>query len=102
MSAENIKGTFWSNCFFEAVKAKARHPFNVKITIVPCSEAKCPHFLWSDGKFDYDFGVERRLVGAQILLFRGYVRRRGLGFNQKYKERMRKAWSRPPEGEADE
>ena len=98
MSAENIKGPFWSNCFFEAGKAKARHPFNVKITIVPRSEAKCPHFLWSDGKFDYDFGVKRRLVGAQILLFRGYVRRRCLGFNQKYKERMRKAWRRPPEG----
>ena len=94
MSAEIIKGPFWSNCFLEAAKAKIRHPFKVKVTVVPRSEARCPHFLWSDGRYDYDFGVERRLVGAQILLFRGYIRRRGLGFNQKYKERMRKAWRR--------
>lgn len=99
MSAEIIKGPFWSNCFLEAAKAKIRHPFKVKVTVVPRSEARCPHFLWSDGRYDYDFGVERRLVGAQILLFRGYIRRRGLGFNQKYKKRMRKAWRRQPEGE---
>ena len=89
MSAEIIKGPFWSNCLFEAVKAKIKHPFMVKVTIVPRSEANCPHFLWSDGEYDYDFGAERRLTGAQILLFRGYIRRRGLGFNKKYKERMR-------------
>lgn len=101
MSAEIIKGPFWSNCFLEAAKAKIRHPFKVRLTIVPRSEAKCPHFLWSDGEFDYDFGAERRLSGPQILLFRGYIRRRALGFNQKYKERMRKAWRHPPEGEED-
>ena len=99
MSAKNIKGPFWSNCLLEAAKAKIRHPVKVKVTMVPRSEARCPHFLWSDGEYDYDFGVERRLVGAQILLFQGYIRRRGLGFNQKYKERMRKAWRRPQEGE---
>lgn len=98
MRTEIIKGLFLSNCFLEAVKAKVRHPFKVKVTVVPRSEARCPHFLWSDGKYDYDFGVERRLVGSQILLFQGYIRRRGLGFNQKYKERMRKVWNRPPEG----
>ena len=99
MSAEIIKGPFWSNCFLEAVKAKIRHPFRVRLTIVPRSEAKCPHFLWSDREFDYDFGTERRLSGSQILLFRGYIWRRTLGFNQKYKERMYKAWNRPPEEE---
>ena len=91
MSAEIIKGPFWSNCLFEAVKAKIKHPFMVKVTIVPRSEANCPHFLWSDGEYDYDFGVERRLTGIQILLFRGYIRRRKLGFNKKYKERMRRS-----------
>ena len=91
MSAEIIKGPFWSNCLFEAVKAKIKHPFMVKMTIVPRSEANCPHFLWSDGEYDYDFGVERRLTGVQILLFRGYIRRHKLGFNKKYKERMRRS-----------
>lgn len=101
MSAETIRGPFWSNCLLEATKAKIQHPFKVKVTVVPRSEARCPHFLWSDGKYDYDFGVERRLVGVQVLLFRGYIRRRSLGFNRKYKERMHKAWSRPPEGEEE-
>ena len=101
MSVEIVKGPFWSNCLLEAVKAKIRHPSRVKVTVVPRSEAHCPHFLWSDGEYDYDFGVERRLVGAQILLFQGYIRRRGLRFNQKYKERMHKTWGRPPEGEVN-
>ncbi len=96
-----IKGPFWSNCLIEAVKAKIRHPFRVSVTIAPRSEAGCPHFLWSNGKSDFDFGTEQRLTGAQILLFRGYIRRYELGFNQEYKERMRKAWSRTKEGEED-
>lgn len=97
--SEIIRGPFRSNCLLEAVKAKLRHPFKVKVTLVPRSEARCPHFLWSDGTSDYDFGTERRLTGAQILLFRGYIRRYELGFNQEYKERMRQARRCPPEGE---
>ena len=96
---KNVKGPFYSNCFFEAIKAKIRHPIKVKITLVPQSEAGCPHFLWSDGLYDYDFGIERHLTGFHIFLFRGYIRRRGLGFNEKYKARMRR--KRPPEGEED-
>ena len=94
MKAENIKGPFMSNCFLEAIKAKIKHPFKVKITMVPRSEANCPHFLWSDGEYDYDFGENHRLTGLQILLFHGYIRRRELGFNKKYKERMRIGWKK--------
>ena len=54
MSAEIVKGPFLSNCLLEAAKAKIRHPFKVKVTVVPRSEARCPHFLWSDGEYDYD------------------------------------------------
>lgn len=97
---EIVRGPFWSNCLLEALKAKTLHPIKVKITVVPRSEAGCPHFLWSDGEHDYDFGVERRLTGLQILLFRGCVRRRGLGFNARYKSSMARR-SRPPEGAED-
>ena len=100
MSKKTVKGPFLSNCLLEAVKAKIRHPVKTKITAVLHSEAGCPHFLWSDGEYDYDFGVEQRLSGAQILLFRGYIRRYTLGFNRKYKQ-MRQARSRQPEGEED-
>ena len=91
MRYEIVKGPFFSNCFLEAAKAKIKHPFRVRVTIVPRSEANCPHFLWSDGEYDYDFGTDRMLKGMQILLFSGHIRRRKLGFNQKYKERMRKS-----------
>lgn len=101
MSKKIVKGPFLSNCLLEAAKAKIRHPVKTKITAVLHSEAGCPHFLWSDGEYDYDFGVEQRLSGAQILLFRGYIRRRELGFNQRYRELMRRMWNRPPEGEED-
>lgn len=97
MSKKIVKGPFLSNCLLEAVKAKIRHPVKVKVTVVLRSEARCPHFLWSDGQNDFDFGVDRRLVGPQVLLFRGYIRRYTLGFNRKYKQ-MRQARSRQPEG----
>lgn len=97
MRTEIVKGPFLSNCFLEAAKAKIKHPIKVRVTVVPRSEANCPHFLWSDGVYDYDFGVERRLQGVQVLLFCGYIRRRGLGFNVKYKERMRWSHSKKPE-----
>lgn len=94
MKPEIVKGPFKSNCFMEAMKAKLRHPFRTKITMVPHSEANTVHFLWSDGEYDYDFGVERYLSGLQILWFEGYIRRRGLGFNEKYKASMAKRHSR--------
>lgn len=89
-----IKGPFYSNCLFEVIKAKLKHPFKTKITIVRKSEAGCPHFLWSDGQYDYDFGVERWLEGCERLWFEGYIRRRGLGFNERYKKRMEESWKR--------
>lgn len=79
---------FYSNCAIEAIKHKIANPHNVKITVVRKSEGNCPHFLWSDGKNDYDFGVERRLRWCEIFWFEGSIRKRNLGFNQKYKKRM--------------
>ena len=96
--SEYVKGPFYSNCLIEAVKAKIKNPFKVKITIVYKSEANCPHFLWSDGEYDYDFGVEEHLKGLQIFWFKGYIRKRKLGFNLKYKELMKKRHSKRNEG----
>lgn len=74
----------------EALKAKIRHPFKVKITFIPKSEKGSCHFMWSDGEADYDFGVERDIKWYEVLLFKGEIRKRSLGFNKKYKEKMRK------------
>lgn len=46
--------------------------------------------MWSDGEADYDFGVERDIKWHEALWFKGCIRKYGLGFNEKYKEKMKK------------
>ena len=77
----------YSNCFFEALKAKLKDWKNVKITYIPpkYNECYCPHFLWSNGVNDYDFGIERYLHWYERIWFKGHIRIRKLGFNQKWK-----------------
>lgn len=86
--SEVISKEFYSNCFFEAIKRKLRHPVKTKLTIIRAkyNEAPVPHFLWSDGKADYDFGVERHLKPYEVLVFKGVIRRRNLGWNEEYKK----------------
>ena len=87
---EIISKDYYSNCMIEAVKAKIKDWKHVKITYVSpfINEVFCPHFLWSDGEYDYDFGIEG--LGARGIIdwtiHKGHIRRRGLGFNQRYKE----------------
>jgi hypothetical protein len=45
--------------------------------------------MWSDGEADYDFGVERDIKWYEAWWFKGEIRKRSLGFNEKYKEKMR-------------
>ena len=87
-----ISKDFYSNCLFEALKAKLKNP-KVKITYVSpfANEVFCPHFLWSDGKSDYDFGIERHLKLHERLWFKGHIRQRALGFNEKYKRAVIRA-----------
>lgn len=94
VKVEIITKQFHSNCLVEALKAKILHPLTVKITLVTRSEAGCPHFLWSDGRYDYDFGTENHLNGCEKFWFNGCIRRRKLGFNEKYKKRMKDRQSR--------
>lgn len=95
---EYVTEPFYSNCFLEAVKAKIRHPLSTKITVVRRSEAGCPHFLWSDGVNDFDFGVERHLTGLQKIWFRGYIRKRNAGFNEHYKRLMKSKYNKGGDG----
>ena len=79
---------FYSNCLIQALKAKVRNPKRVKITYVSpfANEVFCPHLLWSDGVNDYDFGIEGYLNWYQRLWFKGHIRIRPLGFNERYKK----------------
>ena len=88
---ENISEPFYSNCIIQAIKHKIMDWRNVEITYIPPKYGESywyvPHLLWSDGKYDYDFGVERHLNYLQVFLFKGCIRRRNLGWNKKYKQR---------------
>jgi hypothetical protein len=83
-----ISKEYYSNCLIEAVKAKLKDR-KVSITFVSPfdNEEFCPHFLWSDGEYDYDFGWEHRRVPLFFAwtLHRGHIRRRALGYNERYK-----------------
>lgn len=83
-----ITKDFYSNCLIEALKHKLKDWENIKITYIPpqYNEVFCPHFLWYDGEFDYDFGVEKHLKWYQIFWFKGYIRQRKLGWNKRWKE----------------
>ena len=93
---EIITSDYYSNCLIEAVKAKIHNP-KIKITIVMPwgNEVFCPHVLWSDGVNDFDFGNEGK--GDKWIknwtLHKGHIRKRKLGFNEKYKC-VCKAWHR--------
>lgn len=52
-----ISEYFYSNCLIEAIKAKIRHPIKIKIKYIPArlNEVFCPHLMWHDGEYTYDF-----------------------------------------------
>lgn len=93
---EIISNDYYSNCLIEAVKAKLKNWKQIKITYVSpfYNEVFCPHILWSDGEYDYDFGNEGK--GDQGILnwtlHEGHIRKRQLGYNQKYKDTC-KRWA---------
>lgn len=89
-----VSKDYYSNCLIEAIKAKLKDWKHIKITYVSPfdNEVFCPHILWSDGRYDYDFGNEGK--GDQGLanwtLHKGHIRQRELGYNEKYKRVCKK------------
>lgn len=94
---EIISKDYYSNCLIKALKAKIKNWKNVKLTFVSPfdNEVFCPHVMWTDGKYDYDFGNEGK--GDQGILnwtlHKGHIRKRNLGFNDKYKKVCKK-WAK--------
>ena len=94
---EIISKDYYSNCLIEAIKAKLKNWKQVKITCVSPldNEVFCPHILWSDGKYDFDFGNEGK--GDRGIenwtIHKGHIRKRELGYNEKYK-RVCKKWAK--------
>lgn len=76
-----------SNCFVEAMKAKIKNPKEVKVyfckpQFIKHSKFKMPHFMWSDGKYDFDFSCDRDtlLHWYECFWFTGRIKRYKLGF----------------------
>lgn len=88
---EYITDEFYSNCLIEALKAKLRRPFHVKLYYCKArrknGKFQCCHFMWSDGKNDFDFtdkdtyNPERFL---QHLWYPGMIRKWPHGFAKEY------------------
>ena len=86
---EIVSKEYRSNCMVEAIKAKIRNP-KVKIyfckPIIKKGRFQNFHFIWSDGKADYDFSdlEESELPLYKHLLFKGVIRKFDLGFAERY------------------
>ena len=85
---EVVSKDYYSNCLIEAIKAKLKNHRLKIIFFVPWrNEIFCPHFMWSDGKYDYDFGCEYNLsLPFAWTIHKGHIRRRSAGFARRYKE----------------
>lgn len=83
ISNKQISKIFYSNCLFEAIKAKIKDPKNVKILIIPRKLNRDGnernsigfHCFWKIGDLVYDFKCESNVKYFwQLLLFKGYIR----------------------------
>lgn len=72
-----ISEYFYSNCLIEAIKAKIKHPIKVKIKYIPArlNVVFCPHLMWHDGEYTYDFWAYGPLKPYQILWYKGKIRK---------------------------
>ena len=77
-----------SNCMIEAIRAKLRDPRRVKLYFLKprFKPFQMFHFMWTDGKADYDFSDDENRVMPwyKCLLFKGRIRQFRLGFAARY------------------
>lgn len=64
----------YSNCLFEALKAKVKDPKNTHIHFHRSDVGIIPHFWWEDKKGCWEFVSEKLNRKSQVFLFDGYVR----------------------------
>lgn len=87
-----VSEPFKSNCLVEALKAKLANRDNVKIYFCRPRFVKGKfqmlHFMWSNGKHDYDFSDDesRELKWYEQFWFEGKIRQFDLGFAKRYSE----------------
>lgn len=87
-----ISKYFYSNCLIEAIKAKIRHPIKIKIKYIPArlNEVFCPHLMWHDGEYTYDFWAYGHLKPYQILWYKGRIRKNEYDYYDKCIKTLKK------------
>lgn len=77
---------FHSNCLLEAIKAKLKNPKKVRILRIPArlNAVPCSHFMWTDGKKEYDFGKLGHISWYQYPWHTGRIRTHRLGCYDRY------------------
>lgn len=87
---EIVSKEYRSNCMFEALKAKMHNPkvkvYFCKPLITENGHFQMFHFMWSDGKEDYDFSnsEDGNLPWYKCFFFKGYLKKFNFGFAEKY------------------
>lgn len=73
--SSNSNKYFYSNCFFEMVKAKIKNP-KVKVMYLPAflNEVPCPHWMWLDEDGEHDFHYQGKLPWYKWFWHKGYIR----------------------------
>lgn len=79
------KTNFYSNCFFEMIKAKIKNP-NIKILYLPAffNEVYCPHWIWLDENGEHDFHHDGFLPFYKWIWHSGNIRNMHIGCYKKY------------------
>ena len=85
-----VSKEYYSNCMFEALKAKIYNPkvkiYFCKPRIAENGHFQMFHFMWSDGIADYDFSdlTENGRLLYRNLILKGVSRKFECGFAEKY------------------
>ena len=75
---------YWSNCIIEAIRAKRRDPSVRFIMIWPWqNEVWCPHLMWTNGVFEYDFHATNVPMLGWIW-YKGHIRVKPVGWASSY------------------
>lgn len=77
---------FYSNCLFEAIKAKLKNPKKTRILYIPArfNTSRCFHFMWTDGEKEYDFDRFGYIPKRLWVWHEGRIRTHRLGCYDRY------------------
>lgn len=92
-SSKRVSQNYYSNCLIEVAKAKIKNPkikiYFCRMRVTENGHLQKSHFMWSDGKYSYDFtdlenGHDLGFFG--VIWYLGYLRKFDKNFAKEYSE----------------